>query len=126
MNGGLDSRFAPGSFAGRWSRRQPMLPAGAIGVTVMRNFYPKLIGGYLLFTLLGVFAGAAVGMFFMLASLPVVSQFPQSSLAPDVAFALAALAGIVVAIIIAAICIGAWQKRLQSDYRRGHTPLAAG
>src|ERR1700689_2132293 len=109
-----------------------MLPAGPIGVTMMRNFYPKLIGGYVLYTVLGVFAGAAVGMFFMLASLPVVSLFPQSSLAPDVAFALAGLTGIVVAIIIAAICIGAWQKRLRSDYRLGRAedshpgPLAAG
>jgi len=99
---------------------------------MMRNFYPKLIGGYVLYTMLGVFAGAAVGLFFMLATLPVLSLFPQSSLAPDVAFALAGLTGIVVAVIVAAICIGAWQKRLRSDYRLGRAedsrpgPLAAG
>jgi hypothetical protein len=101
-------------------------------MTMMRNFYPKLIGGYVLYTMLGVFAGAAVGLFFMLATLPVLSLFPQSSLAPDVAFALAGLTGIVVAVIVAAICIGAWQKRLRSDYRLGRAedsrpgPLAAG
>src|ERR1700689_3189782 len=109
-----------------------MLPAGPLGGAMMCNFYPKLIGGYVLSAVLGVFAGAAVGLFFMLATLPVVSLFPQSSLAPDVAFVLSGLIGIAVAVIVAAICIGAWQKRLRSDYRLGRAedshpgPLAAG
>jgi hypothetical protein len=88
-------------------------------MTVMR-FYPKLIGGYVLFTVLGLFAGIAVSAFFLLATLPMVSLFPQPSNAPQVALVIAGFIGILTAVIVAALCIGSWQKRIQADYYREH------
>jgi hypothetical protein len=84
----------------------------------MRVFYPKLIGGYLLFTMLGLIAGASLGMFFMLATLPMVSLFPEPSAAPQVALVISGFIAIITALIVASLCIGAWQKRLQADYYR--------
>ncbi len=92
-------------------------PSGPIGMTVMR-FYPKLIIGYALFTALGLIAGLAVGAFFMLATLPMVSLFPEPSVAPQVALVMAGFIGIIAALLVAALCIGSWQKRLRADYYR--------
>jgi hypothetical protein len=86
--------------------------------TIMRVFYPKLIGGYVLFTVLGLIAGAALSMLFMLATLPMVSLFPEPSAAPQVALVMSAFIGIIAALVVAALSIGAWQKRLQADYYR--------
>ena len=84
----------------------------------MRVFYPKLIGGYVLFIVLGLLAGAALGMFIMLATLPMVSLFPEPSAATQVALVISGFIGIITALVVAALCIGAWQKRLQADYYR--------
>ena len=84
------------------------------------RFYPKLIGGYALFTVLRIFAGIAVGAFFLLATLPMVSLFPQPSMAPQVALVMAGFISIITALLVAALCIGSWQKRLWADFYREH------
>jgi len=37
-----------------------------------------------------------------------------------VALVMACFIGIITALIVAALCIGSWQKRLQADYYREH------
>ncbi|HXP13470.1 MAG TPA: hypothetical protein VN795_07400 [Stellaceae bacterium] len=88
------------------------------------RFYPKLIGGYALFTVLGLIAGMAVGAFFLLATLPMVSLFPEPSMAPQVVLIVACFIGIITTLIVAALCIGGWQKRLQADYYREHAGIS--
>ncbi len=84
------------------------------------RFYPKLIGGYALFIALGLFAGIAVCAFFVLATLPMVSLFPEPSMAPQVALLISCLIGLFTAAIVATLCIGSWHKRLQADYYHEH------
>jgi hypothetical protein len=86
----------------------------------MNAFYPKLIAGILLFAVIGLLTGFAVGMFFFIATLPMVALFPEPSSAPQVAIMLAAILGFATACVVIALGTGAWKKRVQADLYREH------
>jgi hypothetical protein len=88
----------------------------------MNAFYPKLIARILLFVVIGLLTGFAVGMFFFIATLPMVALFPEPSNAPQVALMLAALLVFATTCVVIAFGTGAWKKRVQTDLYREHGP----
>jgi len=88
----------------------------------MNASYSKLVAGIVLFGVIGLLAGIAVGMFFFIATLPMVALFPEPSGAPQVALMLAVLIGFAVACVVSALGAGAWKKRVQADLYREHAP----
>jgi hypothetical protein len=86
----------------------------------MRSAYPKLIAGILMFVLLGLTSGAAVGTFLFLASLPMVQLFDDPATVSQVVIVLAIFAGIVTAAIVVAVGSASWKKRLEAELYRAH------
>lgn len=89
----------------------------------MNAYYPKLIAGVVLFVVIGLLAGIAVGMLFFIATLPMVALFPEPSSAPQMALIFSVLIGFAVACVISALGAGAWKKRVEADLYREHTPV---
>lgn len=88
----------------------------------MKSVYRKLIGGILMFTLLGLASGAAIGVFLFLASLPMMRLLPDPSTVSQIAIVVAAFAGVLVAAIVVALGSASWKKRLEAELYRAHQP----
>jgi hypothetical protein len=84
----------------------------------MRSAYPKLIAGILMFVLLGLTSGAAVGMFLFLASLPMVQLFDDPATVSQIVIILAIFVGILTAAIVVAVGSASWKKRLEAELYR--------
>jgi hypothetical protein len=112
--------YSPGSLKVAPVAHAPAQLGSCYGMNSMRSAYPKLFAGILMFTLLGLTSGAAVGLFLFLASLPMVQLFDDPATVSQIVIVVAAFAGIVTAAIVIAIGSASWKKRLEAELYHAH------
>ncbi|MGH7001125.1 MAG: hypothetical protein ACREEA_06430 [Stellaceae bacterium] len=82
--------------------------------TAMRSSSGTGFGTSLLLLMLSAVGGAAVTLFLIISRGPLVALFPPTSGAPEIAYGIAVMWGLVVAATIAVLSIASYRRRRQS------------